>query len=296
MDENGSSAHTTDPARIHGYGQERFLRPIEWRHPRGGHRADAACPNIRLSEIADRRDLPEPLNLHPFGQPHDQRPSVIEMPRPMDVVVRGSKTDQVAGRATRLLQERNIGFAPLRHFGQLPPRIVPLGDVPAHDPGDHAAVHSAQDMEIVLCPEGAVLPVRFVRICLPPCFAISVLIIPRQLPRRSGAFSCAVHGQLPVQFMLSLTRGSKESAETARAAAREGRSRARPERAFSARGRGRRAGTISGSVSVSMPPLRRQIAQPLAALPPQGSTCRRRGLTPTRGRGRSRRPHPCRRM
>ena len=47
--------------------------------------------------------------------------------------------------------------------------------------------------------------------------------------RRSGAFSRAVHGQLPVQFMLSLTRGSKESAETARAAAREVRSRARPE-------------------------------------------------------------------
>ena len=66
-----------DIPRIHGDRDERaVVRLAARRHPGGRDGPDAADADVMLAEMADGRDRPEPFDLHPVGQLHDQGPAV----------------------------------------------------------------------------------------------------------------------------------------------------------------------------------------------------------------------------
>ena len=98
-----------DPLCMQGH--ERFPRPAARRHPRGSH-----CPDAARAETTDARgNLAQPLDLYPIGQLHDQRPSVAEMPVPEHVVFVAEQVREIVGRASDLLQQRDISANP--HHG-----------------------------------------------------------------------------------------------------------------------------------------------------------------------------------
>ena len=81
-----------------------------------------------LSEFADRGDRPEPVDIDPFRQLHDQAPAVVDrsavmqMALPVFFVLRPNRICQVGGRVTGFLQERDICVPFTRHLGKFSTR------------------------------------------------------------------------------------------------------------------------------------------------------------------------------
>ena len=91
------------PARVHGYGYECFFFVLMRNHPRSGDSPDAAHADVAFPEMAGRRNLSEPLDPDPLGQPHDHAPAIIQMAVPEYFVLVREQMHQLAGRASGLL-------------------------------------------------------------------------------------------------------------------------------------------------------------------------------------------------
>ena len=130
-----------DPARVHGYCDERRSVYVSRDDPGGSDRSNAADGDLVLACLAYRTDLLEPLDLDTVRQLHHYRPAVVQplestlvptrVPDVRVPVFRGTSVHaagNVGRRARHLLQQRHVCV----HPHKLTPRLVPFTDVPAH--------------------------------------------------------------------------------------------------------------------------------------------------------------------
>ena len=118
--------------------------PAARRYPCRGDGPNAADGDCSFARFADRRNFPEPLDVHAVGQPHDQGPAAIERPAFMELASPelldpvANRQSKIGRRGARRLQECDIDSALPHHRHQFAPRLPFPGDVPGCD-CDHSA-------------------------------------------------------------------------------------------------------------------------------------------------------------